>query len=86
MYVYCNVSKSSILFTARTQPIIASSTPDMIKDHFLPIAIKLRENGKAVDLKDKKLLASKHGSNEVADLEAEVQTVNIFFFLYIVFA
>ncbi|XP_071161899.1 ryanodine receptor-like [Mytilus edulis] len=58
----------------RTQPIIASSTPDMIKDHFLPIAIKLRENGKAVDLKDKKLLASKHGSNEVADLEAEVQT------------
>jgi hypothetical protein len=28
-----------------------------------------------VEQKDKKLLASKHGSNEIADLEAEVQTV-----------
>lgn len=61
--------------TARTQPIIASSTPDMIKVHFLPIAVKLTANGKAVEQKDKKLLASKHGSNEIADLEAEVQTV-----------
>ena len=51
----------------------------MIKDHFLPIAVKLRENGQSVDYKDKKLLASKHGSNEVADLEAEVQTVSILF-------
>lgn len=48
----------------------------MIKDHFLPIALKLRENGKAVDIKDKKLVSSKHGSNDIADLEAEVQTVS----------
>ncbi|KAK3094056.1 hypothetical protein FSP39_023525 [Pinctada imbricata] len=57
----------------RTQPIIASSTSDMIKDHFLPIAKRLRQNSVMVERKEKQFLASKHGSNEVADLEADVQ-------------
>ncbi|KAJ8309071.1 hypothetical protein KUTeg_013945 [Tegillarca granosa] len=57
----------------RTQPIIANSTPDMIKVHFLPIALKIRENGIRVERLDKRLLACKHGTEEVADLEAEVQ-------------
>ncbi|XP_048731868.2 ryanodine receptor-like isoform X6 [Ostrea edulis] len=57
----------------RTQPIIANSTPDMIQDHFLPIATILQKNSQIVERKEKQLLASKHGSSETADLEADVQ-------------
>lgn len=57
----------------RTQPIIANSTPDMIHDHFLPIATILQHNSQIVERKEKQLLASKHGSSETADLEADVQ-------------
>lgn len=62
--------------SARTQPIIANSTPDMIHDHFLPIATILQHNSQIVERKEKQLLASKHGSSETADLEADVQQVS----------
>jgi hypothetical protein len=62
---------------ARTQPIIANSTPDMIQDHFLPIATILQKNSQIVERKEKQLLASKHGSSETADLEADVQQVSV---------
>lgn len=61
--------------SARTQPIIANSTPDMIHDHFLPIATILQHNSQIVERREKQLLASKHGSSETADLEADVQQV-----------
>ncbi|KAL3874970.1 hypothetical protein ACJMK2_037916, partial [Sinanodonta woodiana] len=58
----------------RTQPIIGNSTPDMIKDHFLPIAKKLRENAVAVEHKEKQLIQEKHNrAAEDSDFEAEVQ-------------
>ena len=60
---------------ARTQPIIANSTPDMIQDLFLPIATILQKNSQIVERKERQLLASKHGSSETADLEADVQQV-----------
>ncbi|XP_069116591.1 ryanodine receptor-like isoform X2 [Argopecten irradians] len=57
----------------RTQPIIVNSTPDMIKEHFLPIAMKLREGNSGVEQLEKRLLASKHSTTDVADLEQETQ-------------
>lgn len=48
----------------------------MIHDHFLPIATILQHNSQIVERREKQLLASKHGSSETADLEADVQQVN----------
>lgn len=47
----------------------------MIHDHFLPIATILQHNSQIVERREKQLLASKHGSSETADLEADVQQV-----------
>ena len=63
---------------ARVQPIIGNSTPDMIQDHFLPIAKKLRENAMIVDQKEKQMILHKHSiqlSEDDSDFEAEVQEV-----------
>lgn len=48
----------------------------MIHDHFLPIATILQHNSQIVERREKQLLASKHGSSETADLEADVQQVS----------
>lgn len=48
----------------RTQPIIANSTPDMVKDHFLPIAHKLRDNAAATEQLEKRLAHEKRISSE----------------------
>ena len=62
--------------TARTQPIICNSTPDMIKDHFLPIAEKLRENAEVVEAMEKRLAQEKRVSMEGSeDYEQFVQEV-----------
>ncbi|KAK3736855.1 hypothetical protein RRG08_000604 [Elysia crispata] len=58
----------------RTQPIICNSTPDMIKDHFLPIAEKLRENAELVEAMEKRLAQEKRISMEGSeDYEQLVQ-------------
>ncbi|XP_070180339.1 ryanodine receptor-like isoform X4 [Littorina saxatilis] len=58
----------------RTQPIIANSTPDMIKDHFLPIARKLKENAEATEGLEKRLAYEKRISSEGSeDLDQYVQ-------------
>ncbi|XP_025103910.1 ryanodine receptor-like isoform X4 [Pomacea canaliculata] len=58
----------------RTQPIIANSTPDMIKDHFLPIAHKLRDSALVVEQLEKRLAHQKRISSEGSeDLEQYVQ-------------
>ena len=62
---------------ARTQPIIANSTPDMIKDHFLPIARKLKENAEATEQLEKRLAYEKRISSDGSeDLEQYVQDVS----------
>ncbi|KAL4238125.1 Ryanodine receptor 2 [Mactra antiquata] len=61
---------------SRVQPIIGSSHPDMISDHFLPIAKKIRDNAMIVEQKEKQMVLSKqHGSHndDDSDLEADVQ-------------
>ncbi|KAK0046902.1 ryanodine receptor 44F, partial [Biomphalaria pfeifferi] len=58
----------------RTQPIICNSTPDMIKDHFLPIAKKLRENAMSVETMEKRLAQEKRLALEGSeDFEQFVQ-------------
>ncbi|BFZ07812.1 hypothetical protein BsWGS_10847 [Bradybaena similaris] len=58
----------------RTQPIICNSKPDMIKDHFLPIAAKLRENAGIVENMEKRLAQEKRSSMEGSeDYEQFVQ-------------
>lgn len=64
------------MLPARTQPIIANSTPDMIKEHFLPIAKKLRAGNSGVEHLEKRLLASKYSAVDVTDLEQETQEVS----------
>ncbi|XP_041353187.1 ryanodine receptor-like isoform X2 [Gigantopelta aegis] len=58
---------------ARTQPIIANSTPNMIKDHFLPIAQKLREAATNVEYLEKRLSIEKRIVSDSSDMEATVQ-------------
>ncbi|ESO90186.1 hypothetical protein LOTGIDRAFT_123762 [Lottia gigantea] len=58
---------------ARTQPIISNSTPDMIKDHFLPIAKKLCEHAVLVESLEKRLAVDKRTSTDISDMEAAVQ-------------
>ncbi|XP_053408017.1 ryanodine receptor-like isoform X6 [Mercenaria mercenaria] len=61
---------------SRVQPIIGSSQPDMISDHFLPIAIKVRDNARIVEQKEKQLALSKMHQQHIdddSDLEADVQ-------------
>lgn len=67
---------------ARTQPIICNSTPDMIKDHFLPIAKKLRENAMSVETMEKRLAQEKRLALEGSeDFEQFVQEVSINVFM-----
>ena len=62
--------------SARIQPIICNSTPDMIKAHFLPIAEKLRENAQTVEAMERRLAQEKRASPEgVEDYENYVQEV-----------
>ena len=64
------------LFSARTQPIISNSTPDMMKDHFLPIANKLKLNASLMDELEKRLsLEKRHSSENSEDFEQHVQNV-----------
>ncbi|XP_052768471.1 ryanodine receptor 2-like isoform X9 [Mya arenaria] len=61
---------------SRVQPIISSSQPDMISDHFLPIAKKIRDNAMVVEHKEKQLYLTKmHQSqnDDDSDMEADVQ-------------
>ncbi|XP_048259812.1 ryanodine receptor-like isoform X9 [Haliotis rufescens] len=57
----------------RTQPIIGNSTPDMIKDHFLPIAKKLKEASVNVEYYEKRLIIDKRSTSDSSDMEAVVQ-------------
>ncbi|XP_064602338.1 ryanodine receptor 2-like [Liolophura sinensis] len=57
----------------RTQPIIGNSTPDMVRDHFLPVAQKLRDNAKTVEQEERRLNQDRKIISEVADQEARVQ-------------
>ena len=69
-----------LCFTARVQPIIGSSHPDMISDHFLPIAKKIRDNAMIVEQKEKQLSLSKmhqHNLDDDSDMEANVQLVSL---------
>lgn len=53
-----------------------NSTPDMIKDHFLPIGKKLVSDAGHVEQYEKKLLMGKHQTPEDDDFEADVQSVS----------
>lgn len=71
----------SMSLTARTQPIIGNSTPDMIKDHFLPIAKKLKEASVNVEYYEKRLMIDKRSTSDSSDMEAVVQEVWVPWFL-----
>lgn len=67
-------------FTARVQPIISSSHPMMIADHFLPIAKKIRDNAMIVEQKEKQLMLAKLHQTQTdddSDMEADVQLVSV---------
>lgn len=75
----------SLPFPARVQPIIGSSQPDMISDHFLPIAKKVRDNAMIVEQQEKQLALKKmhqQQSDDESDAEADVQLVSNGHFLF----
>ena len=61
--------------TARTQPIIANATLDMLQKHILPVAAKLRDNASRVSMMEEMYLIEKRARHDVGEMEATVQEV-----------
>ena len=64
--------------TARTQPIIANATLEMLKDHLLPVAYKLKENARKMEREEEEFHAEMKRQSHLrdqGDLETEVLEV-----------
>ena len=76
---------------ARTQPIIVNATADMLREHILPVAQKLREQARAMEAEEEAYNAEKrrHAGREVGEAESTIQEVRkrhliqIVFFFYL---
>lgn len=64
------------IFLARTQPIIVNATADMLKDHILPVAEKLRDNAKRMEKEEQEYASMKRSRKTDGDCESYVQEVN----------
>jgi len=65
---------------ARTQPIIVNATADMLKEHFLPVARKLREQALNMRKEEEEFHAETRRlqhRKESGDVESEIQEVRV---------
>ena len=64
-----------LLFAARTQAIILNATPDMLKEHILPVAEKLKDNAKKIEREETEYLQGRRRHVEPGESEAKLQEV-----------
>ncbi len=64
------------MWSARTQPIIVNATNEMLKDHILPVAEKLKENARKMEKEEEQYLVEKRSRSKEGDEESEIQEVN----------
>ena len=63
------------VFTARTQPIIRNATADMLKEHILPVAEKLKAEATKREAEEETYLQEKRRGGELGDSETLMQEV-----------
>ena len=63
------------VFTARTQPIIRNATADMLKEHILPVAEKLKAEATKREAEEETYLQEKPRGAELGDSETLMQEV-----------
>ena len=64
--------------TARTQPIIVNATAEMLKDHILPVAIKVREQAINLEKEEEEYMIEMRRMQhrkDCGEVESEVQEV-----------
>jgi len=59
----------------RTQPIIVNATPEMLAEHILPVALKLKENARITEAAEEEYHHEKrrHAGGDIGDLEINMQ-------------
>ena len=63
------------MFSARTQPIIVNATSEMLKDHILPVAEKLKEEARKMEKKEEQWLIEKRSRTREGEEESNIQEV-----------
>ena len=68
---------------ARTQPIIANATANMLKEHILPVAEKLREQSVEMEKEEEEFIIEmrrmQHQRKDSGEVEMEIQEVTVLY-------
>ena len=68
--------------SARTQPIIVNATADMLKDHILPVAEKLKEHARKMEVQEEQFNQEKRHRNEQGEAEEVIHEVSTCYIQY----